>query len=113
MNDCNDDFQDFLSSKESSPSVTLSKKISSYVKKDLDPSHKTIFLKLILVQAFMGGITLIFCPQFNFSLTNNYELFHFFHRQFGMYICSAICGGIFIGSGAIFASYILKTSEVR
>lgn len=109
----NKDFQDFLNSDKFSPSKELDDKILSFVKKDLEPSHFIVFSKLLSIQTFIGVITLLFCPQFNLSLTNKYDLFHYFHHTFGESICMMICGSIFIGSGAIFASYLLKSSEVR
>jgi hypothetical protein len=109
----NKDFLDFMNSKGVNPPEELSNRILNFVKADLDPSHKTVFSKLLGIQAFIGALTLTFCPQFSLSLTNNYELFHYFHHKFGENICMAICGSIFIGSGALFAAYILKSSEVR
>ena len=109
----NRDFLDFMNSEEINPPDELSNKILDYVKNDLNPSHKIVFGKLLGIQAFIGFFTLIFCPQFNLSLTNNYELFHYFHHNFGESICMAVCGSIFIGSGALLAAYILKASEIR
>ena len=115
MIDPNDkkDFQDFLNSKGVNPPNELSNKILSFVQADLNPSHKVVFFKLLLIQAFIGFLTLAFCPQFNFSLTNSFDLFHYFHHKFGENICMAICGSIFIGSGAVFAAYLLKSAEIR
>lgn len=107
------DFLDFTNSKGLSPPESLSYKVLNFVQADLNPSHKVVFSKLLGIQAFIGFLTLIFCPQFDFSLTNNYELFHYFHYAFGIYICSAICGALFVGSGAVFSAYLLRSSEVR
>jgi hypothetical protein len=109
----NEDFLAFTKSEGHSPSNQLSQKILSSIKNDLNPSHKIVFTKLIGIQAFIGTMTLLFCPQFSLSLTNKHELFHYFHHTFGERICMVICGSIFIGSGAVLAAYILKTSEVR
>ena len=106
------DLINFLRNPESRPPKDLDDKILNFVKRDLLPNHKVIFGKLFLIQAFVGAIVLLFCPQFNFSLTGNYELFHFFHRNFGMYACTAICGGIFLGSGLFFATFILGRGEL-
>lgn len=102
-----------MNSKEYSPHPALSNRVLSLIKKDLNPRHKMIFLKLIFIKSFVGFLTLTFCPQFNFSLTNNYELFHYFHHNFGNNICSFLCGSIFIGSGASFSAYLLKRSEIE
>ncbi|MDC0980261.1 hypothetical protein OAQ84_00850 [Bdellovibrionales bacterium] len=113
MKDQDQDFQDFLNSKNISPPEQISANVLTHVKSDLDPSHLTVFSKLMGIQAFIGLLTLTFCPQFNLSLTNNYELFHLLHHTFGESVCMAICGSIFIGSGAIFASYLLSLGEIR
>jgi hypothetical protein len=76
------------------------------------PTHKLVFTKLLLIQGFIGVLTLLFCPQFNLSLTSNFDLFHYFHRTFGDKICMLICGGIFIGTGALFAGTIMTRYEL-
>ena len=108
----NDDYQDFLSSTAKNPNKAIDEKVLSYVEDRLNPGHKTVFLKLFSVQAFIGFITMLFCPQFNFSLTNNHDLFHYFHHNYGESICMIICGTIFMGTGAFFASFLLKKPEV-
>lgn len=108
------DFNDFISPKASQETTPeIDQKVLSFIKSELDPESKTVFMKLVLVQAFIGLTTMLFCPQFNFSLTNNYDLFHYFHKTFGHQVCMIICGCIFLGSGAIFAASILKEGEIR
>tara|TARA_Y100000590_G_scaffold470776_1_gene670455 strand:+ start:84937 stop:85467 length:531 start_codon:yes stop_codon:yes gene_type:complete len=107
------DYNDFLSSEGNQPPTGISKKIVDFVHRDLNPEHKIVFLKLLVIQLFIGLLTLLFCPQFELSLTNNHKLYHYFHYAFGTYGCFAACGALFIGSGAVLASYILKRSEVR
>ena len=109
----NKDYEDFLNPGKKETPKSLSGNILSTIQKEMNPNHKIIFFKLLTIQAFIGFTTLLFCPQFNYSLTNNYELFHYFHRTFGEYGCMSICGIIFIGSGAIFSSYILNFSEIK
>ena len=109
----NKDYEDFIGSEGVMPPKELDAKIISFVKYDLNPDMKIVFSKLLGVQAFVGVLTLLFCPQFELSLTNNHDLYHYFHYTFGTYGCFAICGALFIGSGAIFASYLLKKSEVQ
>ncbi|WP_372651511.1 hypothetical protein [Halobacteriovorax sp.] len=107
-----DDYNDFISSKEVAPR-NISHSIIDRVKADLNPSKQLVFIKLLSLQLFTGLITMFFCPQFKMSLTNNHELFHYFHHNFGEHICMMICGAIFLGSGAIVASYILDLEELR
>lgn len=108
----NKDYNDFIKSSEKVPDH-LNESVLSMIHSDLNPSHKVVFGKLTLIQGFIGFITMLFCPQFDFSLTNNYDLFHYFHMNYGHQICMIICGSIFLGSGAIFASYILKEGEIN
>ncbi|RLA63393.1 MAG: hypothetical protein DRQ88_09580 [Epsilonproteobacteria bacterium] len=103
---------DFFEKSDFRPSRKLDKTILQFVKKELIPNHKKIFGKLFLIQAFVGTLVLLFCPQFNFSLTGSYEVFHFFHRHLGMYGCTAVCGGIFLGSGLFVANFILERGEI-
>ena len=107
------DFNDFVNSSNSSPTPEMNEQILNFVSNDLNPGHAMVLGKLSIIQAFIGIITMTFCPQFDMSLTNNYDLFHFFHHTFGEIACMAICGSIFMGSGAIFASYLLKSSEIQ
>ena len=87
-------------------------KIFSKVNSDLDPSFHLVLAKLLAVHSFIGTLTLSFCPQFGLSLTNDYSLFHYLHRTFGEQICMIMCGGIFLGSGAMFASLVLGQGDL-
>jgi hypothetical protein len=108
----NKDFNDFLDSSKNPPNK-ISEDVLSQIRKSLNPDHKVVFGKLVLVQGFIGFLSMLFCPQFNMSLTNNFEAFHYFHHTFGEQICMAICGSIFLGSGAVFSSYLLSEGEVN
>ncbi|MCK5882064.1 MAG: hypothetical protein KAG61_00125 [Bacteriovoracaceae bacterium] len=105
------DFNDFLTSGDKAPPKKLDQLLMSKIKADLDPLHSVVFIKLLFIQAFIGFLSLLFCPQFELSLTNNFKLFHFFHHNLGTYWCMAACGTVFIGSGAIVASLILSGRE--
>lgn len=107
------DYQDFKNAPSENVPSHLTEDILKFVKSDLDPSHAIVFSKLVAVQAIIGTITMLFCPQFNMSFTNSYDLFHYFHHTFGETICMLICGSIFMGSGAIIASYLLSEGEVK
>ena len=108
----NQDYKNFLNSEDVAPPEELSNSILKRIQNDLKPSASVVFFKLLAIQGLIGTLTLLFCPQFGLSLTNNHELFHFFHRTFGELVCNAICGSIFIGSGAVFAGFLLKKSEL-
>ncbi len=106
------DLIDFFNNPKSKSPKALDDTVLNFIKRDLIPNHQVIFGKLFLIQAFVGVLVLLFCPQFNFSITGNYELFHFFHRNLGLYACTAICGGIFLGSGLFLANFMLNRAEI-
>ena len=105
------DFRDFLKNEKANVPDQLNQSIMNMIHQDLNPDQKIVFTKLLLVQGFVGAITMAFCPQFEFSFTNNYDVFHFFHHTFGMYGCMVACGTVFMGSGAVFASILLSAQE--
>lgn len=107
------DFQDFTDAKEISPPQEVTATILQRVNSKLNPKISVLVFKLALVQLVIGTLTLLFCPQFDFSLTNNYDLFHFFHHTFGVYGCMVACGTMFLGAGSLFAGFILSLDESR
>ena len=106
-------FKEFNKSPTHSAPDHISKNVLKYIDRDLNPDKKIVFSKLLSIQAFIGLITMTFCPQFSLSLTSNYDLFHYFHHTFGNTICMLICGSIFMGSATIFACFLLSTNELR
>jgi hypothetical protein len=109
----NGQFLDFLNSNEKEPSRLVDAAVLFNIKQKLNPFIGTILFKLSLIHSFVGIITMTFCPQFKMSLTADNQMFHYFHLTFGYYGCLAICGVVFMGSGALFASQILNRDEVR
>ena len=112
-NDTHEDFKDFQGGGPDLPSQNIRDRINSRVHRLLDPPHGIVFSKLFMIQGIIGFLSMSFCPQFELSLTNRYELFHFFHRNFGAEICMAMCGGIFIGCGAFCAALLLKDPKYK
>lgn len=108
----NEDFKNFINSNKKSP-VYLDDKVIKFIHGELNPNYLKVLFKLIMIQAFIGTLTMIFCPQFSYSLTNNYDIFHYFHMNFGAQACMLLCGCIFVGSGALFAATILTKPEVK
>ena len=105
------DFNDFLENEDAVPPKELEQLLIKRVEADFSPLHSVVFIKLLFVQAFIGFLSLLLCPQFELSLTSNFELFHFFHHNLGIYWCMTACGTVFIGSGAMVASLILGKLE--
>jgi hypothetical protein len=107
------DYQTFLNQTQDRVPTHLYQTIDDLVRRDLLPRHPLVFAKLLAIQAFIGTLTLFFCPQFSLSLTNRHDIFHFFHHNFGEWGCMVACGFLFVGSGALFASILLKKAETH
>lgn len=102
-----------MNSKHLPPPNELEDKLLAKIRLKCYPNKKTVFSKLLLIQAIVGALTMLACPQFQMSLTNNNQLFHYFHYRFGEAVCMMICGSIFLGSGALVASIAMNKGEVR
>lgn len=107
------EYSEFKQQDEIKVPAHLSASILKEVQEDLVPRNTIVFSKLVLTQGFISLITLLFCPQFSLSLTNNHKLFHYFHHNFGPYICMLICGSIFLGIGGLFSSSLLSIAEIK
>ncbi len=107
-----EDFQIFLQSKESNPPPRVTEQIFLKVNGDLNPLSWAVFTKLTLVQACVGLVTLLFCPQFGISLFSGMGLTSVF-MQLGETACMAACGGVFLGAGSFVGALILKPEEVK
>ncbi|MCO4795310.1 MAG: hypothetical protein KC493_16445 [Bacteriovoracaceae bacterium] len=107
------EWEEFKSHDAKEVPENLEVKLKGSILSKLNPKKSLLFAKLALVQSFIGTLTLLFCPQFEFSLTANDKLYHFFHNQFGHYGCMVACGALFLGSGMIFAGLILNEDEIR
>ncbi|WP_127716815.1 hypothetical protein [Halobacteriovorax sp. HLS] len=109
----NNDFKKFVTHEKDKTPRELKEDVCTQITTKLNPSHALIYSKLLTSQLFFGVISLTFCPQFELSLTNNYDLFHYFHRTFGAHICMILCGAVFMGAGAILSSLLLSITEIK
>ncbi len=109
----NEDYLDFLGSESKRPPLKLKESIASFVHKELNPSFLKVFARLFSIQAIVGFVTLLICPQFEVAIANNQQVVVVLERYFGMHGCMAICGAIFVGSGALVASFLMKPEEIR
>ena len=109
----NADYCAFVAEGDECVSSSSDDVVLSYVRSDLRRHHRQIFVKFLLVQLVMGLLTLLFCPQFDVSLTSNVELMHYFHYRYGAGICALFCGAIFTAPGAICAAYMFTHVEVQ
>lgn len=106
-----DDFQDFVTGDGITPPKELDELILDRVRRELSPGISYVFSKLAFVQGIVGLITLSFCPQFQLGLGADPSLIHSMSQTFGPFGCMAICGAIFLGSGAIVSGALLTRPE--
>lgn len=106
------DYHEFLNSDCITPPAKSTEILFSHVVSSLKPSEVYVFSKLALVQTLVGTVILLFCPQFGINLFPGMGLMSLFMR-FGETACMFGCGGVFLGSGALVSSLILKPNEVK
>lgn len=109
----NQEYTDFISGEEFTPSHESTNNIEALIKQDLQQSLISVLLKLLTIQIFVGLLTMTICPQFSLSFTGHDALFHFFHRNFGMQGCMIACGAFFVGSGAFLSNIFLTGTQLQ
>lgn len=110
------DFQDFVSKDsliESNIPKDIEKNVLTIIESQMNPSQSIILLKLFAIHLLMGTLTLLFCPQFSFSLTGNDQFYLFLHQLLGHEGCMIACGVIFMTPGALVASWVLGLDEMN
>lgn len=106
------EFNEFMAGESIEFPRQAKESVMDQVKRDLNPSMLRIFVKLGAIQAVIGTIVLLFCPQFGVSLTDEHRLMHVFMR-FGVQGCMFACGALFVGISLLVSAYILNLDELR
>lgn len=105
-----EDFQLFMESSEASPPRHIRDAIFQAVKQDLNPSLPCILTKLGGIHVFAGTVSLFLCSQFGFG--EGYNITHIF-MNYGMLVCMAFCGALFLSLTFFIAGFILSPEELR
>lgn len=105
------DIQDFQHLSERMPE-SLQQKIKAQVHKELNPSFRQIFFKLLIVQIVITPFLLIICPQFELGFFPHSFLGAIF-MKWGETYCNLACGSLFLGAGFLVCSFILSDDELR
>ncbi len=106
------EFEEFKKSDSFTPPVASTEGILSKVHADLNPRVWTVFLKLAVIHAIVGGITLLFCPQFSVNPLGGMGLMSLL-MKYGEQACMLGCGSVFMGGSLLVASLVLRPEEVR
>ncbi len=107
----NSDYTAFLAAKEIPPPPRLTQEILTQVQRDLNPPLWRVFTKLGALQLGVGGIVLMFCPQFGTNLFSGMGLMTPFMR-FGDIGCMIGCGSVFLGASGLLGALIFSTAEL-
>lgn len=105
------DFKQFIDLQPIELPNTIAELILHKVKKDLEPSVKIIFTKLILTQGVVGTLSLAICDQFGINpFGTQFSLADYF-MKFGHHFCMFSCGFLFIGLGIGLGRQLLSFAE--
>jgi Na+/melibiose symporter-like transporter len=108
----NHDYESFIQGEEKSAPDQLKQNIFNKIENDLKVTPALTWVKFSAIHAFIGALSLLFCPQFNLSLSGKKDLYYFFHQTLGHEGCMIVCGAIFLGTGALASVFLLKQAEI-
>lgn len=108
----NKEFQQFISQKPEAVPAHLSDVIFKEVHADLDPSWSQIFVKVTLIHAVLGFLTLSICSQFGLQTFPVLDLMYAFMSVAGPKYCMAFCGAIFLSGSAFSFAMLLTRPEL-
>jgi hypothetical protein len=109
----NQEYQEFLNSEGVLPPSSLTEKILTSVRKDLNPNSWFVFSKMALIHFTSGLFTLSICPQFGVSLFGDRVGVTKYFMNLGQYGCIAACGAFFVGISLLLTGLILKREELK
>lgn len=107
------EFLEFIEAEAIEPPMAVSEKIHKAVDKDLNPLIWEVLFKFGLIQTAVAFVTLLVCPQFELDLGLIKHDDAHLRALLGEAGYMALCGAIFLSSGAIIASVLLRVEELR
>ncbi len=106
------EFREFADSEAIAVPEAVSAQLFETVHEELNPKALSVFTKVVLFQAIVGFVSLLFCPQFGISLTSSLGIMPYL-MKFGESVCMLGCGALFAGLSLMAASLFLRPEEVR
>jgi hypothetical protein len=107
------EFMEFIDAESADPPIAVSEKIHKAVARDLMPMTWKVLLKFGMIQSAVAFITLLVCPQFELDLGLIRHDDAHLKALFGELGYMALCGAIFLSSGAVLAAVLLRAEELR
>lgn len=112
MTDKHRDYGEFMEAQVQTPSSQAHQRVLGAVHGDLKRFPLQVYLKVMLIHAVVGGLTLLFCPQFGIGpFAGQFGLIEILMR-YGTIACSVTCGAIFLGFSGFFTSLIFRAGEL-
>ena len=108
-----EEFLEFIEAEAVDPPMAVSEKIHKTVGKDLTPLIWKVLFKFGLIQFAVAFMTLLVCPQFELDLGLIKHDDAHLRALLGEAGYMALCGAIFLSSGAVMASILLRVEELR
>jgi hypothetical protein len=105
-----EEFKNFVESPVAAPPAQLRDAIFSEVHHDLNPGLWLVLAKLGSIHVVVGSLSLLLCSQFGMGRGD------FMMRTFmgyGMPVCMAFCGALFLGLTTLVAGFALTSYELR
>ena len=108
-----EEFAEFLSASELPAPLVLREAVLSEVHRDLNPSHKTVFLKMLGIHSAVSLLSLSICSQFGIKVLPLYDAMDAMMSVVGHTYCMAFCGLLYLGISALAFSLVLRPEEVK
>ena len=107
------EFLEFIKAEAIAPPMAVSEEIHKAVAKDMTPPIWKVLFKFGLIQFAVSFMTLLVCPQFEVDLGIVKHDDAHLRALLGEMGYMTLCGAIFLGSGAMLASLLLRVEELR
>lgn len=108
-----EEFLEFIETEPAEPPMAVSEKIHEAVARDLRPLIWKVLLKFGMIQTAVAFVTLLVCPQFEVDLGIIRHDDAHLRALLGELGYMVLCGAIFLSSGALLATIILRAEELR
>lgn len=105
-----EEFQSFVNAPAAAAPENMREEIFSIVHRDLNPSFWLVLAKLGGIHAFVGSFSLLLCEQFGMGRGD--AVMRLF-MGYGMNVCMAFCGALFLGLTTIAAGFLLTNPELK
>lgn len=108
-----EEFAEFMSSEGVAPPERVVDRVTEYVRRDLNPSSKDVFAKVLGIHALVSVVSLSLCSQFGLQTLALFDLMSVFMKFMGHTYCMALCGAVFMGASGFTFSLLLRPEEIR